>query len=320
MDKAELEAKIAAGMRPFGKPMLADNKPFDEAKVKAHLPLWGSVKLDGIRILVNDGVGYSRSLKPLPNRDLQRKVKANEQWLNGFDGEIIIGDPAAEDCYQKTFSAVMAEHGEHDHRFFAFDAWFHKGTYETRYAWMHAHLGFAQDLDWVEVLQQTRLESMDDVFAYAEANFAAGYEGSILRDPRTLYKNGRATTNQGQLYKMKKWVDTEVEIVGFEELMHNDNAAYTNETGYTQRSSHQENKRGGDTLGAFLCKGAFDDGTPYDVRVGTMKGVTQGMRKEIWDARESYLGRLIKIKYMAVGVKDAPRHPVFLGFRDPMDM
>lgn len=319
MESNELQAVIADGLRPFGKPMLADNKPWNEAKVKAHLPLWGSIKLDGIRFLIRDGVAYSRSLKPLPNRDLQRKVAENAHILNGLDGEVIIGDPAAEDCYSKTFTAVMGEGGTFDHQLYVFDAWMHKGAYRARYGFIGAHLGFHQ-LDWVHRLDQTELETMAEVYAFAEDNFALGHEGSIFRDPDTHYKNGRATTNQGQLYKMKKWVDTEVTITGFEELMHNDNAAYTNETGYTQRSSHQENKRGGDTLGAFNCRGSFPDGTPYDVRVGTLKGVTAGQRKEIWDARESYLGRIIKIKYMDVGVKDAPRHPVFLGFRDPMDM
>lgn len=319
MERSELEAKFKPELRSFGKPMLADNKPFDVEKVKAKLPVWGSAKIDGIRILVHNGIGYSRSLKPLPNRDLQRKIAENAKWLNGFDGEIIIGDPAAEDCYSKTFTAVMTEDGTFDHQFHVFDCWMHKGTYKQRYMFSRAHIKFST-LDWVHVLEQTQLESMKEVFAYAEANFALGHEGSILRDPTTLYKNGRATTSQGQLYKMKKWVDTEVKIVGFEELMHNDNAAYTNETGYTQRSQHQENKRGGDTLGAFLCVGEFSNKTSYQVRVGTMKGVTLDMRKKIWDARDHYLGRFIKIKYMDVGVKDAPRHPVFLGFRDPIDM
>lgn len=305
------------------KPMLADNKPWNEEKVSSKLPLWGSPKLDGIRMLVDGGVGYSRSLKPLPNLDLQRKVRANAAVLQGFDGEIIIGDPAADDCYSKTFTAVMGENGVHDHVFMVFDRWDLEATYTGRYSSLAetdlsanaVHEGFL-----VEVLEQQQLDSMEELRAFAAHNFEAGFEGSIFRDPHTTYKHGRSTTNEGKLYKMKKWVDTEVTIVGFEELLHNNNAAYTNETGRTQRSSHKANKVGGDTLGAFICRGVFPDGTAYTTRVGTFKGITKPELKEIWDTRQEHLGMMIKIKYMDVGIKDAPRHPVFLGFRSPIDL
>jgi DNA ligase-1 len=42
-------------------------------------------------------------------------------------------------------------------------------------------------------------------------------------------------------------------------------------------------------------------------------------RSQIWRHQTDYLGRIAKIKYFAVGMKDAPRHPVFLGWRDPVD-
>ena len=311
--------------RKFGKPMKADNKPFDAQKVWEHLPVWGSIKLDGIRMIVHDGVGYSNSLKPLPNKDLQRKVFKSRRKLQGFDGEIIIGDPAADNCYSKTFTAVMTEEGEFDHQFYAFDIWSHSGSYRERHTYMQFIGGTLDSVDqslaaWFHVLEQEQLSNMVDVYAYAELNFNRGHEGSILRDPKTLYKNGRATATQGQLYKMKKWVDTECKITGFEELMHNDNAPTLNEMGYTHRSAHKDNKRPGDTLGAIWGEGKFDDGRPYRVKIGTFKGFTKTELKAIWDERERHLGRLFKFKYMDIGIKDAPRHPVGLGFRDPMDL
>ena len=305
-------------LREFGKPMLADNKPFNPEKVAEHLPVWGSPKLDGIRVLIKDGVGYSRSLKPLPNKDFQRKIRDNAELLEGIDGEVIIGDPTAPDCYSKTFTACMSEEGEFDHNIAAFDLWNRPDIYHTRYGILYNMS--AMKLSWVTPLHQTFLESLEAVEKYAKMNFADGFEGSILRDPNTYYKNGRATTNQGQLYKMKSKVSTEVIITGFEELMHNDNEAFTNETGHTARSSHQENKRGGDTLGALLCSGIFNDGRTYNVRVGVFRGFTKPQLKEIWDNRLQYVGKYAKIEYMDIGVKDAPRHPVFVGFRDPMDM
>jgi DNA ligase-1 len=35
--------------------------------------------------------------------------------------------------------------------------------------------------------------------------------------------------------------------------------------------------------------------------------------------RNGAIGKLVKYKYFAIGVKDAPRHPVFLGFRSKLD-
>jgi hypothetical protein len=43
-------------------------------------------------------------------------------------------------------------------------------------------------------------------------------------------------------------------------------------------------------------------------------------RKEIWDNKEKYLGKLAKIKYQEAGKLIRPRFPVWLGFRDPSDL
>jgi DNA ligase-1 len=52
--------------------------------------------------------------------------------------------------------------------------------------------------------------------------------------------------------------------------------------------------------------------------VGT--GFTADQRADFWSRREQLRGQLVKYKHFPHGVKDAPRHPVFLGFRDPEDM
>ena len=53
-------------------------------------PLLASVKLDGVRALVVDGVVMGRSLKPIPNKHVQRLFGHTQ--LNGLDGELIVGD------------------------------------------------------------------------------------------------------------------------------------------------------------------------------------------------------------------------------------
>jgi len=44
------------------------------------------------------------------------------------------------------------------------------------------------------------------------------------------------------------------------------------------------------------------------------------MRYHIWFNRQNYLRNFAKVKSFKIGVKDAPRFPVFVGFRDVDDV
>lgn len=43
-------------------------------------------------------------------------------------------------------------------------------------------------------------------------------------------------------------------------------------------------------------------------------------RADFWARRDSLLGQRVKFKHLEHGAKDAPRHPVFLGFRHAEDL
>ena len=136
----------------------------------------------------------------------------------------------------------------------------------------------------------------------------------MIRSGDGKYKYGRSTTKEGTLLKLKRFVDAEYKIVGFEERMHNANEATKNALGQTERSSHKENLVGRGDLGALVLETA--DGLRFNC--GT--GFTDSSRSEIWGNRDRYLGQFAKIKSFLIGVKDLPRFPVFLGMRDPIDM
>ena len=59
-------------------------------------PVLGSCKLDGVRAVVREGMLLSRSLKPIPNKFLQKQFS----MLEGFDGELILGDPDDDDVFR----------------------------------------------------------------------------------------------------------------------------------------------------------------------------------------------------------------------------
>ena len=104
-------------------------------------------------------------------------------------------------------------------------------------------------------------------------------------------------------------------IVGLYEELHNANEKTTNELGRGHRSSHKANKHGKGTLGGFAVRDRYSG---VEFRVGT--GFTAQERADLWAEGDALIGRVVKYKFFAVGVKDAPRHPVMLGFREDADL
>lgn len=305
------------------KPMLADNKDWNPAVVETNLPLLGFIKLDGIRMLSDNGVGYSRSLKPLPNRDLQAKVMHLANALQGMDGEIIVGEPDDELCFKKSHRSCMKADLISDHKYWVFDLWDQPADmpYVERYQILRDRVdSIDPDGEFLILVPYTELGTMPHLEQHFDAMIRDGHEGSIYRRPDGPYKNGRSTTKSGWMYKRKSRVDTEVTIVGFNELMINNNPPEENELGRTSRSTHQENLEPGDTLGSVDVTGFFEDGRPFQCNIGVFKGYSKAELKEIWDNQEEYRNTPLKIKYMGIGSDQAPRIPVALSFRDPMDM
>jgi DNA ligase-1 len=151
--------------------------------------------------------------------------------------------------------------------------------------------------------------------AFEEKCVQEGYEGAMIRTPDSPYKCGRSTEREGWLLKIKRFVDAEAEIIGFDELQHNENAATENAFGRTERKGGQAGLVAGGTLGALRVR---------DVKTGVEFGVGSGFdaatRAEIWAHQAEYLGKLIVYKCQPYGVKDKPRFPIFKGFRHPDDM
>lgn len=287
------------------KVMLATDAELD----KLRFPLLASSKLDGIRAYVRDGVVYSRSNKPIPNKWVQERFKT----LDHADGELIVGEPNSSTVYRDTVSHVMAhDKAGFDVVFHVFDHLLHLND---RYTDRYQRLTFDM-LRRNDVVRHTQLpvQTLDELLAYEEQCLNQGYEGLILRDPNAPYKMGRSTVKEGYLLKLKRFTDAEAVVIGFEERMHNGNEATVSELGRTKRSSHKAGKSGRGDLGAITAR------TPAGVEFSIGTGFTDAERAALWADRDSLVGRIAKYKYFPVGVKEAPRHPVFLGWRMKEDM
>lgn len=293
------------------KPLLAHTIE-DKDIEKLAYPVACTPKLDGIRAVVVDGVVYSRSMKPIRSKVVQELF--GKQEYNGLDGELLYGVPTAEDCFNQSTSFVMSTDIPEgmDNRnivFYVFDKFDAVGGYRERIESVQKQYDRQ-----VKILRPDLIFSNDELNDYERRCLNVGYEGVIVRDPNGRYKQGRSTLKEGIIGKLKRFKDDEAVVIGFIEKMHNQNEAKVNELGYTERSSSKEGLIGADTLGSICVEhpefGKFDIGT----------GLNDEQRKEIWNNRDKYIGKLVKFKYFPIGMKDTVRFPVFLGFRDEDDV
>lgn len=287
------------------KPMLA--APTDGTNLL--YPIMVSPKLDGIRCLIKDGVAVSRSLKPIPNKHVQTLFGRPE--LNGLDGELIVCDATAGDVFQRTTSGVMSIEGTPKVMFFVFDD-FSDPLLKFKLRLLNVQARCV-NLKYCQLVKHFVVRTKEDLDQYEERFLEKGFEGLMVRDPNGLYKHGRSTLKQGWLLKMKRFEDSEAEVIGWLPLMRNNNPSITNLLGYGERSSKKEGKIESSMLGALMVR---DLKTKVEFDIGT--GFTEEMRKEF--PKKNILGRIVKYKYQPVGVKEKPRFPVFLGFRGKIDL
>ena len=285
------------------KPMLACSTipSFDEIKY----PVIASPKLDGIRCLIVDGVPVSRNLKPIPNKYIQDTLKALN--LPELDGELMIktGD------FNSVQSAVMSEHGRPDFVYKVFDYWHNLNHGYARR--MSECLGLGIDSKHVEYIDNVSVTDATEMQHQYNQWLDEGYEGAIIRDVQGPYKCGRSTLNQGWMLKLKTFYDNEAKIIGYDELLHNDNEATIDKLGHTVRSSHQDNQYGGDTLGSLTVE---YNGQQF--KVGT--GFDFAERSRLWHLGDKLIGRFVTFKYQELSKYGVPRFPVYKGLRDKGDM
>jgi len=286
------------------KPMLASPANLDALK----FPIFASPKYDGIRAAVVDGRLLSRTLKEIPSRHIFNMLSKPE--YEGLDGELIVGAPTSPSCYRNTVSMVMADNKVFAYTYYVFDKWNSLSPFSSRRldvisVAVHAYM---------ERVAHVQLENREQLDIYETEQVVLGHEGIMLADPHALYKFGRATTKGGELLKVKRFEDSEAEVIGIEEEMFNGNEAEKNELGRTKRSTAKDGLVGKGSMGALMVR---DLKTRVEFNIGT--GFTAEDRKWWWNwflqQNEKTAKPVVKYKFFPVGVKDKPRHPVFLGLR-----
>lgn len=293
-------------MTRITKPMLAGT--YDATKAK--FPYMATPKIDGIRFLMIDRVAVSRSFKPIRNKYVQECLK--EVVPDGVDGELTCGTD-----FQSSTSAIMSVDGKPD-----FDCWIFDYVDPSTDV-INPYLDrisnpllkqLEDDNDFITVLKPELVLHEQELQRVERDYLDAGFEGVMLRDPKGTYKFGRSTVKENILLKVKRFLDDEAELIDILEKQHNQNEAQQDAFGRTKRSVCQDGMVGAGTAGTLVVRSK--DGMEFGI--GT--GLDDALRAAIWAKPEVYKGMLVKYKYFSYGVKEKPRHPVFLGFRHSDDV
>lgn len=277
---------------------------------KLAFPLLGSPKLDGIRAVSAERL-MSRSWKPLPSYQAQETFNV-VPWV---DGELIEGCETDFDVYNRTQSHVMSEDKPGDLSYWIFDYAdpdYHNMPFYERH--LMAGRAIVGRNEPYKLVPHVPLINLEELLEYEQTQLELGFEGIMLRTFGGRYKPGRATMDEGIIYKLKRFLDAEGIVEGFVERELNTNPQERDERGYAKRSSSKEGKRKAGTLGKFRVN---FNGAIINVGPGTFK---HSELQEIWDNQEKYLKGILKFRYFAHGVKDAPRHARATGWRSKIDL
>lgn len=278
-------------------------------------PVYATPKLDGIRGVVIDGQLRSRSLKPIPNPFVTKRF--SHKKYEGMDGELILGSATAKDVYRVTNGACARHEGKPDVKFFVFDMHNMPGV---EYTHRQIHLVDRLDRPFPDIVLvgSEIIHTEKELVEFEELMLYAGYEGLILRHPEGEYKYGRSTLKEGGMLKLKRFTDGEAYVIDIEEEMENTNEKQTNELGRSKRSSAQAGLVGKERAGTLVV---VEKDTGVQFRIGS--GLTDADGDYFWKNKRKIIksGKyLIKYKSFLVGVKDLPRHPVYLGGREEWDL
>lgn len=275
-----------------------------EAMTKLRYPVLATTKKDGIRALRLD-ILRSRTLKQIPNlsichRALDLPVHFDmELWSHSLD-------------YNTIQSIVMSQ--EHPRskeiEFHVLDS-MNGMSYVNRVDQIAATQTLQVDLkkETFYFEYPVRCEDAYELQAFFAHIEAINGEGICFRLEHSPYKNGRSTLKEQYLVKLCRYTFTEVTVVGFVEQQENTNPIKYNDVGKMDRSKAKSGMKPKCSLGAFVVMNS--QGLTFNVGNGV--ALTNELRDEIWCNQEEWLGKVIKIRSKAHGVKIAPRSPVYWG-------
>lgn len=302
-------------------PMLCPNEQIDLDKIP--YPQLASFKLDGIRCIFHPTLGMvSRSLKPIPNKQLNEKfahitefskvhniILDGELYAHGRTFQDITRACMTDDLWSVDTLKKLKKETEEPTKyvdnlinvieFFMFDIIIDDVEFEKRFI-QYKNLDISHIIGVGQVVVNNKQDVLDR-FIVAQKE---GYEGLILKNPNGKYKFGRATVKENLCYKVKPFIDFSRLIKGVVQATQvKDGTERTiNELGHSVTSKKKDDRELIDKASAFIV-----DWNGQDLKVTI--AATDIEKEEIWSNREDYIGKEVNFKAMEIGMKDLPRHP-----------
>lgn len=317
-------------------PLLCPNDEIDINQLT--YPLLVSTKMDGCRLLFKQGKIVTRSLKELPNIQLNQKFeplrKYSEENNVILDGEVfapnipfqfIVSCFMTEDYEDKKSIKKWTELcQEHDYfisrqevfdklKFHCFDCL----TENLKDTPFNARLGNAENAcksfpELAVAVEHWAVYSAEEVSQVFDQVILKGYEGLILRNPKAPYKFGRARCSENIAYKLKPWATVDSKIIGIVQatVVNEDAEKTVNELGYSRTSKRQEDRHTIDKAQAFVV-----DFNGKELSVPIAMPDTQKIY--IWKNKNEYIGKYVEFKFMKIGMKEngLPRIPKMIRMR-----
>lgn len=279
--------------------------------------LW-SPKIDGVRSVGKGGVCKSRKFIDLPNECVQRDFGAYAE----LDGEFALGSETDSDLCPRTSGHIRAHLREAtDLHYRVFDCadttlanepFIERLDHASRL--VEEYLSYNLGSKNVSMVKHTMCKDLDALLAYEAEQLAAGYEGVMGRNPYGRYKHGRATMNDGLIWKLKRFQDAEAIVTGFVEATKNENPDIRDNLGNAKRSTAMAGLVPANTLGSLLME---YKGNEIEVACGTL---THKQRKEIWDNQEKYRYKIATLRFFGYGTVVLPRFGRFINWRESFDI
>ena len=319
------------------KPMLAPNESVSASDIPVNR-YYASLKLDGIRCIFMNGQMLSRSLKPIPNKQLNDRFQPLKDFTKKtgviLDGEIYDHDMTFQDIQSYTRTddfesqkSVKKYKGVREIpatlKFHLFDVIpciggqlsFEMPFWKRIEDYLYPCIAYNERPDLISLVHQRIYPNDTELMSAFKGALDSGFEGLILKENTSRYKCGRGTIKEGLIYKFKPYetFDSRIEEVIQQTVAREGSEKKINELGNSVTSKKMADRVPIDRASAFVVK--YGDQT---LKV-SLSSMDHAERNATWLMREELVGKHIEYKGMDVGSKDVPRHPVFIRYRPDKD-
>lgn len=290
------------------KPMLAEEGTLENIIFpKIVLP-----KYNGMRGCIMDGSLKARSLKPIENEYISSFLSKPE--YNNLEGELVVGNPTSPDTFTNTVSGVNTIKGEPDFHFYVFDMFHPTNPFYKRWnsAWERVK---EINSPRISMVAMEFVSNKEELLRQYDCFISLGYEGIVLRDTNSLYKQGRTTIIENSFLRYVPWQTSEARILGYKEGYINTNPSEINELGRKKKSMSKEKLVPSGTAGSVQVED-IHTGANFSITVPTDE-----LGKDVLENFDSkWKDQILRYRFKK-GVKgNTPRTPQWDGLRPLIDI